>query len=97
MPELRDLDPIAVARLVVAVGAYRTTHDTGPTWRQAREAAGWPWHGNKHFLDRMHALRRAGLIVFSRDTRSLDVTPAGRRWALAVLAPARAARRKELA
>jgi hypothetical protein len=44
----------------------------------------------------MHTLRRAGLLVFSSSPRSLDVTPAGRRWALRVLSPDRVEHAKEL-
>ncbi|HZQ03699.1 MAG TPA: hypothetical protein VFA88_06750 [Gaiellaceae bacterium] len=98
--ELRGLDPAAAARLVVAVGAYRALHGSGPSWRQAARAAGWRWRETRdhpggplrsdELADRMHALRRAGLITFTREPRSLAVTPAGRRWALATLAHERA-------
>jgi len=105
--ELRGLDPVAAGRLVVAVGAYRALHGCGPSWRQAARAAGWTWRETRdhprapshsdELADRMHALRRAGLIVFTCEQHSLDVTRAGRRFALATLSNARAARRRELA
>lgn len=107
MAELRGLDPLAVARLLVAIGAYRAVHGCGPSWRHAGRAAGWTWTETRphpaaslrsdDLADRMHTLRRAGLLVFNRDPNSLDVTPAGRRWALATLSHERAARRRELA
>jgi hypothetical protein len=102
-----DLDPLAVARLLVAVGAYRVVHGIGPSWRQAARAAGWTWTETRahpqaplrsdDLAERMHSLRRAGLLVFTREAHSLDVTPAGSRWALATLSRERAARRSELA
>ena len=101
------VDPIAAARHIVAIGAFRQLHGVGSSWRQAARAAGWRWRDNAgrdstgyvsdELADRLHTLRRAGLIVFSREPRSLDVTAAGRKWALEVLSRERAARRKELA
>jgi hypothetical protein len=106
MPEVvRDPDPIAAARLLVAIGAYRALHGIGPSWRQVARAAGWTWQETRgrdrrlrsdDLADRMHTLRRAGLLVFSSSPRSLDVTPAGRRWALRVLSPDRVEHAKEL-
>jgi hypothetical protein len=100
------VDPIAAARLVVAIGAFHQLHGHGPSWRQAARAAGWRWRDNAgrdstgyvsdELADRMHMLRRAGLIVFTRDPRSLDVTVSGRKWALATLTPTRAARQRGL-
>jgi hypothetical protein len=105
MTDLRGLDPIAVARLVVAVGAFRALHGFGPSWRQAARAAGWTWAETRpqpqaslrsdDLADRMHSLKRAGLITFTRTSHSLDVTPAGRRWALATFAAERMGRRRE--
>ena len=101
-----SLEAMAAARLIVAVGAYRALHGAGPSWRQAALAAGWTWREHRdgpgaplrsdELADRMQALRRAGLLVFSSSPRSLDVTPAGRRWALNVLSPDRAEHAKEL-
>lgn len=95
MRDLAGIAPIDAARLVVAVGAYRALHDVGPSWRQAAHAAGWTWleqRGRRgapnHSVDlaeRMYLLRRAGLVTFTRDPRSLDITAAGCRWALATL------------
>jgi len=106
MPELHDIDSVAAARLIIVVGAYRALHGRGPSWRRAARAAGWSWHEERprpggplrssELEGRMYALRRAGLITFSKEPGSLDVTPAGRRWALATLSPERAARAKEL-
>jgi hypothetical protein len=84
------MEPIGAARFVVAVGAFRAIHDAGPSWRQAARAAGWRWGGNAELEGRMFTLRSAGLIAFSPEPRSLDVTLAGRGWALATLSPARA-------
>src|SRR5260370_31395511 len=107
MPNLRGLDPVAAARLVIAVGAYWALHGYGPSWRQAARAAGWTWTETRphpqaslrsdDLADRMHTLRRADLIVFDRQPHSLGVTPAGRRWALATLSRERPARRRDLA
>jgi hypothetical protein len=80
-----DLSAIAAARLIVAVGAYRTLHGFGPTWAEACRAVGWHDLDYAERGDRLWALRRAGLITFTRKTRSLDVTPAGARWALATI------------
>ena len=106
MPNLRGLDPVAAARLVVAVGAYWALHRCGPSWRQAARAAGWTWTETRphpqaslrsdDLAGRMHTLRRAGLVTFTREPHSLDVTPTGRRWALATLSRERAIRRREL-
>jgi hypothetical protein len=96
MPELRDLDPTAVARLLVAAGAYRTLHGTGATWAQASRAAGWAGLGYQERGRRFAILRRAGFVTFTRQTRSLAVTSAGASWALATLSPGRAARRRAL-
>jgi hypothetical protein len=92
MPELRGLDPIAAARLILAVGAYRAMYGTGPSWRQAARAAGWRWCEERQhrggplrsseLADRMHALRRAGLLTFTREPHSLDLSPGAARWAL---------------
>jgi hypothetical protein len=88
-PNPLGLDPRSAARLVIAVAAYRALHGVGPTWREARVAAGWPWDGVPRFRARMLTLKRAGLLTFTRAHRSLDATAAGKRWALAVLAPER--------
>jgi hypothetical protein len=85
MPELRDLDSTVVARLVIAAGAYRALHGEGATWAQACRAAGWAGLSYAERGRRFATIRKAGLIAYSRETRSLDVTPAGRRWALATL------------
>jgi hypothetical protein len=89
------VDPIAAGRLIVGIGAFRQLHGHGPSWRQAARAAGWRWRDNAgrdstgyvsdELADRMHMLRRAGLVTFTRQPRSLDVTSAGRRWALETL------------
>jgi hypothetical protein len=92
MPELRGADPRSGALLLVAIGAMRSTHQRGAAWREAARLAGWSWQTAEELADRMHALRRAGLLTFTREPRSLDVTPAGRRWALSILANERAAR-----
>ena len=101
MPDLNGISPTAAARFVVGVGAYRALHNAGPSWRHAARAAGWTWAETRgrdgrlrsdELADRMHTLRRAGLIVFTREPRSLDVTPGGRRWALEVLRPELAGR-----
>jgi hypothetical protein len=107
MPELRGLNPGAAAKFVLAVGAFRAMHGTGPSWRQAARAAGWTWREQRNrpdgpsysddLAELMHTLRGAGLITFTREPRSLDVTPAGRKWALRTLTPARAVGRRELA
>jgi hypothetical protein len=97
MPDLRGLDPIAVARLVVGAAAYRALNGTGPTWSEACRAAGWTGLGYEARGRRFAAIRRAGLITYSREPRSLEATPAGRRWALATLSRERAIRRRELA
>lgn len=86
MSELNGFDPLEAARFVIAVGAFRQLHGYGPTWRQARDAAAWPWRGMKDCQDRMFALKHAGLITFEPTPRSLDLTPAGRRWALSAIA-----------
>jgi len=106
MPELNGIDPVAAARLIVVIGAYRARHGHSPSWRQAARSAGWRWRDNvgrdstgynsNELADRMHELRRAGLITFSKKPGSLDVTQAGRRWALSTLSPARVARAKQL-
>lgn len=95
MGELRGISPIDAARFVIAVGAYRALHDVGPSWRQAARAAGWTWaeqrgrrgapNHSTDLADRIYTLRRAGLVTFTRDSRSLDITAAGCRWALATL------------
>jgi hypothetical protein len=92
---------------VLAAAAFRVRNGRGPSWREAGRAAGWTWTETRPYpqaslrsddlADRMHTLRRAGLIVFDRQPHSLDVTRAGRRWALATLSRERAARRRELA
>ena len=107
MAELRGLDSTAAARLIVAVGAYRALHEVGPSWRQAGRAAGWTWTETRahpqapprsdDLADRLHMLRRAGLIVFTREPHSLDITPAGRRWVLTVLSREAIVRRREFA
>lgn len=97
MPELRGLDPGAAARLIVVIGAHRALRGFGPSWIYAARAADWRWNGQRDLGDRMYGLKRAGLITFTREAHSLDVTPAGRRWALAALSRERAARRRELA
>jgi len=106
MPELNGIDPVAAARLIVVIGGYRVLHGSGPSWRQAARAAGWRWRETRacpdgplrsdELADWLHTLRRAGLIVFSKEARSLDVTSTGRRWALAVLSSTRAACAREL-
>jgi hypothetical protein len=95
--ELRGLHPGSAARLIVAIGAHRTLRGFGPSWVCAARAAGWRWSDRRDLGDRMHGLRRAGLITFTREPHSLDVTPAGRRWALSTLSRERAERRRELA
>ena len=104
---LHGLNPRAAARLVVAVGAFRALHGYGPSWRQAARAAGWRWTETRthpgaptrsdDLAERMHLLRRAGLVIFTQEPLSLDTTPAGRRWALATLNRERAPRTRELA
>jgi hypothetical protein len=79
------VDPIAAARLVVAVGAHRALRGFGPSWIYAARAAGWRWQGPRELGDRMYVLKCAGLVTFTREPHSLDVTPAGRRWALKTL------------
>jgi hypothetical protein len=81
-----DLDARAAARLIVAIGAHRSLRGFGPSWVYVARAAGWSWNGRRDLSDRMYALKRAGLITFTREPHSLEVTPAGRRWALATLA-----------
>jgi hypothetical protein len=97
MSELKGMDPMAAARLVVAIGAHRALRGSGPSWIYAARAAGWRWHGPRELGDRMYLLKRAGLITFSREPHSLDLTPAGRRWALETLRREQATRRRELA
>jgi hypothetical protein len=97
VPERRGIDSIAAARLVVAVGAHRALRGFGPSWIFAARAAGWRWGSRQELGDRMYTLKRAGLITFTRKPHSLDVTRAGREWALRTLTPARVARRRELA
>lgn len=91
-PELRDLDPDAVVRVVVVIARYWAEYGYGPSWRIAARAAGWVWRDNAgrvnsgyvsdELADRFYVLKRAGLITFSKKARSLDVTRAGARWAI---------------
>jgi hypothetical protein len=97
VPELRGIDPGSAARLIIAIGAHRALRGFGPSWVYAARAAGWRWNGPRDLGDRMYVLKRAGLVTFTRKAHSLDVTPAGRRWALATLSLERAERRRELA
>jgi hypothetical protein len=93
----RNLEPTAAARLIAAIGAHHALRGFGPSWIYAARAAGWRWNGRRDLGDGIYALKRAGLITFTREPHSLDVTPAGRRFALATLSRERAIRRQELA
>jgi hypothetical protein len=85
VPELRVLDPLDAARLVIAIAVHWTVRGFGPSWRYANQTAGLHWKGSKELADCMWMLKRAGLVTFTREANSLDTTPAGRRWALETL------------
>lgn len=79
--ELRYDECIAL----IAIAAYWLQHSVGPPWRSVGRAAGWHLHNGELYV-RLSALKRAGLVTFTREPRSLNVT-AG--------AAARALRRRE--
>jgi hypothetical protein len=71
--------PVAGRRLLIAVELYRREHGRSPIWWELRTALGL---SHDEMTELAWALRRNGLIIFTRETRSLRVTPAGLRAAL---------------
>ena len=71
--------PVAARRLLLAVELYRRQHGRGPTWSELRRACKTGYYGTPELC---WALRRNGLVLFTREARSIRVTAAGLRAAL---------------
>ena len=66
-------------RAVLAVELLTRRDGRAPTWAELRLAAGI---GGDRLPRTLHRLRRAGMLTFALEPRSLRATPAGLRAAL---------------
>jgi|SRR5579875_102066 len=92
------VDEREAVRAIVTIAAHRARYGYGPSWRQLARVLEWPARSTSdvQLARRMRGLRHYG-VVWTRQPHSLDVTREAKRWALATLSRARAARYGELA
>lgn len=59
------------ARVLVGIATHRAKHGEGPAWHLIGKAAGWNEH--RELPETLWRFKRAGLVSFTREPRSIRV------------------------